>query len=272
MINDFSKYKRLFVFGCSYTNYKWPTWAHVLASEIDNVELYNFARTGSGNLFISLRVAEANVRYKFNENDLVVIMWTSFTREDRYVNGEWIGQGNIYNQSLYPESWVKEFADPDFYLIRDFSLLELTKKYLKHLPCTSLMLSAWPLDLMENNNFVTSFGEDVLKTCYNLYKNTISDIPLDLRTFQEKLYNLDKTNPAFHFYGHTYEMNGELFADGHPNTFVYREYLEYLGFPLTEKSKIYADEMTTKLKGCKTSDDLNKNFGDEYSKLHKGLF
>lgn len=272
MIKDLSKFKRLFVFGCSYTNYKWPTWAHVLESEMDNAELYNFARTGSGNLFISLRVAEANKRFKFNEDDLVVIMWTSFTREDRWVDDNWIGHGNIYNQNLYPESWVKEFADPNFYLIRDFSLIELTSRYVKSLPCSSLILSAWPIDLVENNKFVSGFSEKILQQCRGLYKDTIKEIPLDLRSFQEKLYNLDKNNPNFSLYGHTYIANGNTFSDGHPNTNVYRDYLEYIGLPLTDKSKLFAEKATRELKSCKTEEDIFIVFGNRYSKLNTDLF
>lgn len=275
MIKDLSKYKRLFTFGCSYTHYKWPTWANVLASEIDNVEFHNFARTGSGNFFISLRVAEANKRFKFNEHDLVIVMYTSFTREDRWVNGYWIGQGNIYNQGLYPESWVKTFSDPNFYLIRDFSLIELTNTYLKSLPCTSLTLSAWPIDLLESNKLsVESFSEDIIKTCTDIYKTTIKDIPKDLRSFQLSNYNINKDAPDFSVYGHTYELNGDLFKDGHPNPNVYRDYLNYLGFPLTNKSKEYSEESTNKLKKCKTENEIHDIFFDELDdvKIRQGLF
>lgn len=271
MIKDLSNYKRIFTFGCSYTHYRWPTWAHVLASEIDNAKLYNFGRTGSGNLFISLRIAEANKRFKFNENDLVAVMYTSFTREDRWVNGYWIGHGNIYNQHLYPESWVKKFADPDFYLMRDFALMDLTNRYLKSLPCTSLIMSSWPVNLLENNNFVTGFSEQTLNTCMDIYKDTIDSIPLDLRSFQQNRYNLNQDNPEFELYGHTYELNGEVFNDGHPRTNVYRDYLEYLGLPLTDKSKHFAEEMTRILKSCKTEKELSTVFKD-YIEISSGLF
>lgn len=272
MIKDFSKFKRLFVFGCSYTLHKWPTWAHVLASEIDNVELYNFGRSGSGNLFISLRVAEANKRFKFNENDLVVVMWTSFTREDRWIDGYWEGNGNIFNQSFYPESWVKEFVDPDFCLMRDLALMELTSKYLKNLPCTSLFMSGWPIDLIENNSVRNSYNQSILETCSELYKDIINEIPLDIRSFETIFYNIDNSNPNFQEYGHTYiNLEGKLFEDGHPNTTTYREYLKYIGFPLTDKSKQFAETMTQKLKQCKTESELMTVF-KQYIEKTQDLF
>jgi hypothetical protein len=261
MIKDFSKFKRLFVFGCSYTQYKWPTWAHILRTEIDNCEFYNFAKTGAGNHFISIRVAEANSRYKFNENDLVCIMWTSFTREDRWIDGKWLSPGSIYNQSTYPASWVKEFADPDFYLIRDYASIELTKGYLNNLPCTSFMMSGWPIDLVENNSFTDAFSKNILEKTQEVYHDTLADIPLDLRSWQVQQYNINSNNPNFYMHGHTYiDANRNMFKDGHPNTQVYREYLQFVGFPLTDKSKSYADRSMRLLKKCKSENDFEPYF------------
>lgn len=264
MVKDFSRFKRLFVFGCSYTDYKWPTWAHVLRSEIDNCEFYNFGKTGAGNHFISLRVAEANSRYKFNENDLVCVMWTSFTREDRWIAGKWLAPGNIYNQPFYPTSWVKEFADPNFYLIRDYALIELTRGYLKNLPCTSVMMTSWPIDLLENNSFRNSFSKDVLEKTQEIYHESFSSIPLDLRTWELKQYKIDPSKPEFHGYGHSYiDANGNMFNDGHPNTQVYREYLQFVGFELTDKSKEYTEMSMKLLKKCKSDNDFETYFGSD---------
>ena len=269
MIKDFSKFKRLFVFGCSYTDYKWPTWAYVLKSEIDNCEFYNFGLTGAGNHFISIRVAEANSRYKFNENDLVCIMWTSFTREDRWIEGKWLNPGNIYNQSDYSFSWVKRFADPNFYLIRDYALIELTKGYLKNLPCTSIMMTSWPITLLENNTIRDSFSPKIVDKTKEVYEDTFSGFPLDLRSWQEEQYNMNKHDPLFHLYGHVYTHNGKIIKDGHPNTHVYREYLKFVGLPLTDKSKFYTDTSIEKLKKCEDDEDFLKYFPEEYSNMIK---
>lgn len=261
MIKNFSKFKRLFVFGCSYTSYIWPTWAHLLKQEINNCEFYNFGRTGSGNLFIAARIAEANNRYKFNSQDLVAVMWTSFTREDRWVNGQWIGQGNIFNQNLYPIDWVKKFADPDFYLIRDYALIDLTNTYLKNLPCKSLIMSAWPLTLLENNDIASSYSEDIVKKTSEIYKDLI--LPIDLRTWQARKYKLNEDSPDFDRFGYTYIKNGKKFGDGHPNIQTYLEYLRFTGVPLTDRSKIYAEESMAKLKNCKTEEDIKETFPEE---------
>ena len=49
---DFSKYKRLFVFGCSFTQYRWPTWADIIAKDNPHLEYFNTANSGAGNLYI----------------------------------------------------------------------------------------------------------------------------------------------------------------------------------------------------------------------------
>ena len=42
--------KRLFTFGCSVTEFIWPTWADILGREFDYYE--NWGRVGAGNLYI----------------------------------------------------------------------------------------------------------------------------------------------------------------------------------------------------------------------------
>ena len=67
-----SIFKRFFAFGCSYTSYGWPTWANLLSLNFD--EYHNWALAGLGNRAIAERVAEANARYKFDKDDLVVFL------------------------------------------------------------------------------------------------------------------------------------------------------------------------------------------------------
>ena len=47
---DPKKYKRFFAFGCSFTNYYWPTWADIIGQDSNFYE--NWAQPGAGNHFI----------------------------------------------------------------------------------------------------------------------------------------------------------------------------------------------------------------------------
>jgi hypothetical protein len=107
---DFTKYKRFFTFGCSYTSYIWPTWADLISKDMPQAEFYNLGKTGSGNLCISSRVAEANNRFKFTDTDLVMVMFSSYTREDRWVEYEWMTKGNVYVNNVYTSDWVRKLS------------------------------------------------------------------------------------------------------------------------------------------------------------------
>lgn len=271
MIDSFSNFKRIFVFGCSFTHYVWPTWANVLHSEIPEAEFYNLGRTGSGNLFISSRVAEANKRFKFTDTDLVAIMWSSFTREDRYINGGWRGDGNIFNQTFYPNEWVKKFSDPDWYLIRDYALIELTKTYLNSLPCTSIMLNAFPLHMNEGTNSNTHiFSGLVQDQCLKIYKDIIKIFPIDLYTCVHQILATKNDNHSSNI-GHSYYLNGEKKDDGHPDPKTYYEYLKFLKFPLTNKSLTFSLNTTALLHSCKTWDEIKHTF-KYVDSIESGMF
>ena len=105
---------RLFTFGCSLTYYLWPTWADLIGSSYD--EYYNMAWYGRGNQYIMHTVYEADSLKQFTPEDTVMVMLTSFTRNDAYIDGAWTHRGSIFNPEnarLYTEEWVKNFWSPE---------------------------------------------------------------------------------------------------------------------------------------------------------------
>jgi hypothetical protein len=251
MIDSLSKFKRLFVFGCSYTNYSWPTWADILSKSID-AEYYNFGRVGSGNQFIALRVSEASKRFNFTETDLVITMWTSTAREDRYLNGVWTGEGNIYNQSLYSKDFVKKFADPEYYTIRDNGLINLCIGYLKYLGCAHINLFAWSI----NQSILST---DVTNQCKTLY-DIAETMPLDdFRNSKVKT-------------GYDIMRDGNMVNDGHPGPMMHYDYLKTLGFNLSESSKIYAETAEKSLLKVKDFGELKSVFPECVRSNLEGMF
>ena len=125
MIKDLEKYKRIFTFGCSFTSYIYPTYADVLAAECVQASFFNLARAGSGNSLITYKIVEANKRFKFTEHDLVIVMYTSFFREDRYVHTRWECHGNVFNNHFYNKDFVRKYADPNGYLIQNCAMTML---------------------------------------------------------------------------------------------------------------------------------------------------
>jgi hypothetical protein len=154
---------RLFTFGCSFTNYHWPTWADILGKEFSYYE--NWGKVGAGNQYIFNSVVECNLRNKFTKNDTVIIMWTQTSREDRYINHKW-------------ESWTNWLGldylinpiDQRGFLIRDLASIDAVKSLLDLSRPSYHFLSMSPIVLnYADNNVVT---DDVTK----LYQQTINTI------------------------------------------------------------------------------------------------
>jgi len=128
---DPKKYKRFFAFGCSYTNYIWPTWADIIGQDIEFYE--NWGHPGAGNYFIFNSIIEADTRYNFNSDDLIIVMWSTKEREDRYSNGNWIHATNIGIEEIYGKEWVDRFyIDSRSQLIRDLAYMKSIPLILEH--------------------------------------------------------------------------------------------------------------------------------------------
>jgi len=247
---DLTKYKRLFTFGCSFTNYRYPTWAHILNKSMPNCELHNLGKSGGGNLFNANRITEANKKFKFTETDLVVVMWSTLCREDRFVNSQWLLPGNIFTQGYYSDSFVKEFCDPVGYLIRDLSIVELSKSYLDTLPCDSYMMLSVPFNYQLYKQ--TEKTNDILNT----YSDLIESFPPSIFELEMNKFWTDDVE---------YEMSdGKLQVDYHPTPMNYYNYLTKLGFELSAQAKEYAMESENTYRTMKTFAQLQATFYDEF--------
>ena len=121
---------RLFTFGCSFTNYRWSTWADILGAHYN--EYQNWGQSGAGNHYIFNSVMEADQRYRFGPNDTVVVCWTSAHREDRYTD-RWQTLGNIYYTDIYSKEYKQTITNRGC-LIRDIAFIKATKLLLENRP------------------------------------------------------------------------------------------------------------------------------------------
>jgi len=135
---------KLFVFGCSFTRYHWPTWADILSQQYDVFE--NWAVPGAGNHFIFNSVVECNRRHAFNEDDTVIVMWTTSTREDRYVDNQWLVSGNVNDFRVYDREWVSRFADQKGFLVRDLAFISAVNNMLDKVGCKKYVTCLDTLD------------------------------------------------------------------------------------------------------------------------------
>lgn len=156
---------RFFAFGCSFTNSIRPTWADIVARDYAHYE--NWGQAGAGNSFIFYSLMECHKRNTITRDDVVMIMWSSIGREDRYVNGEWLTPGSIYNQTDYDETFVKKFTDPTGYLMRDAAHLAGAKAVLDSIGCQYYFFSIVPFNVPDDNIFKIFSTDQKIEKLYS---------------------------------------------------------------------------------------------------------
>jgi hypothetical protein len=155
---------RFFAFGCSFTRGLYPTWADIVARQYDHYQ--NWAQPGAGNSFIFYSLMECHKRNTITKDDIVIIMWSSIGREDRYVGGEWVTPGSIYNQTEYDATFVNKFADPTGYLLRDSAHLAAAKQLLDNIGCLYTFFSIVPFNVPDDNVFKIFTVDHGIKKLY----------------------------------------------------------------------------------------------------------
>ena len=121
---------RLFTFGCSFTNYRWPTWADLLGRHY--TEFQNWGQGGAGNHYIFNAVQECDQRHQWTSDDTVIVCWTNIMRDDRYVEYRgWITLGNIIDSQIYTKEFLADHVSERGNLIRDLAFIKATKVLLE---------------------------------------------------------------------------------------------------------------------------------------------
>ena len=129
---DFSKYARIFTFGCSYTSYAWDTWANLIGSQFPEKEFYNLGCPGAGNNYIANVFMQADEHYNFRSSDLVLICWSFPDREDRiFVSDKpnWHTVGSVYNNNIYDDNFLVRHANNMHYYMQTLSFIKLVENF-----------------------------------------------------------------------------------------------------------------------------------------------
>jgi len=135
--------QRLFVFGCSYTKYYWPTWADLLSLNFDYYE--NWGIGGVGNQCIAQRVHECHLANKFTKDDTVIVQWTSYTRHDCFLD-HWQSRGSVFsengdNKHIFTSQWLSAFFTEKGFLLNTLSNISFVQELLANTGCKWYMTS-----------------------------------------------------------------------------------------------------------------------------------
>lgn len=189
---DIKKYKRFFAFGCSFTYYRWPTWADIIGAEVPMYE--NWGKGAAGNHFIFNSLVEANNKYRFNKDDLVIVCWTSVLREDRYVDGQWLHASNAQREEVYGKDWMKQFGfEIRGNMIRDYALIDAGQRLLENLDCDWTNFNSIPIVQFDQEKAVKHFGNE--RDAIDFYFNYQS-----LLTHEDFILNYDVITKYKHIF------------------------------------------------------------------------
>lgn len=158
--------KKLFTFGCSFTNYNWPSWADLLGVEYGGF-YYNWGYAGLGNRAIAERLAECHARMNITKDDTVIIQWSSAIRHD-YLRTDknnwgtsWRTQGSIFsreNAKIFDDKWLEDFWDEKAYLIHTLNHITSSITMLEGIGCKWMMTSMNDLTKIGHDASDRTFG------------------------------------------------------------------------------------------------------------------
>jgi hypothetical protein len=250
------KIKRLFTFGCSFTGYKWATWANILAYDLD-CEFYNFWISGAGNTYISNTLAQADAFFNFNENDLIIVSWTNISREDRWIENQgWLTPGNIYTQSEYSQNFVDNYANSFHFALRDFTNIHFVANLLDNKSANYKFIAMCDIvnQFDQWSDKETIDFEHPLAKVGRLYKKSLDKIGnnfYDTLWNGEIRYKFDKDWKTIH----------HNFSDGHPTPIEHYEFIK--------KALNYSFEKSTKNRVKKLQADWRDFIRSSYKNTNR---
>jgi hypothetical protein len=238
---------RLFAFGCSYTRYRYPTWADYLGVEFE--EYYNYGRSGSSNTYIMNKFVEAMLHFNFSKTDMVVIMLTGFGRFS-YIDKEsshWMTLGDLYyyidnTKNPVLSNFVNHMFSDDFAVYQSWVAAKTIKKI--------LTLQEIPHKIFMSIDNSMYFTDTVNLSAKTIQKTNEVYEMLDYKTTFDEWKQLKPENNQYPIW-----LNNEW--DGHPSL-----HSHYVFFK--EQFKNYPDKKAIELKNY-----WEKNF-DARTPTHQG--
>jgi len=243
---------RLFIIGCSYSQYVNPTYADFLGADYN--QTFNYALSGAGNRFIFHTAAYVFEKYKPKPNDTVIVQWSSVGRWDHVFNNKtfWTTPGSL----SYQDSFSEEIVDKYFNLVAEaYNLIN----YVNAIKAISLtygcnfttfnMFDPW-IELFYGEPYSTRIFEKYSDYIGKYYpfkqlEQTFKNVGA-LESVEEYIWRFPLEKPLYF-----YNMEGRQ-DESHPSTNQHLEYAKYLSKELglggdnlhTPKLKHYASQIT----------------------------
>lgn len=229
-----TKPKRLLAFGCSFTEYRWPTWCDILAYDLD-VPLFNFGLAGAGNEYIANLIFQFHNLYGFKENDLVMVQWSGLLREDRFYPryNNWILPGQIHSATrFFTDDFKSKYVSYSNCMIKQFALMQAVLELLNY---NTIFLNVYnynvPCERHEKHT------KRKIRTIYETLLNNIEP------SFVDILWRGD-IQRKIHANQHKF---GVMFKEAHPSPLEHFSYINHVlshNFKNETVDKIYEIDRT----------------------------
>lgn len=136
--------KNFFAFGCSFTNYIYPTWVDFVDLHDSVDRTYNFGASGAGNKYILTQLFYLLENYTPSEQDTLAFMFTSSPRYDWINKGDgWVLSGNMFNCHLYKELQLDEIWSTNTGVLDAYLSIKTVIELTKSLNCKTIFMSAF---------------------------------------------------------------------------------------------------------------------------------
>lgn len=228
--------KRFFAFGCSFTDYQWPTWADIIIREFysNGLEAYNYGLSGTGNRAVLTNMMVADSIHHFTDEDILMVVWSSWTREDKFVRwnrllpgptGEaaggtlhrWNQGGNILNNPIVDNQYIAKYWSLENDILSNISNIVSAKKLYN-------LAFEGTLSIQENGT-----------------NEKNRDLTNSTRVNDRVLSAYDKITMPHEF--NNYGKDGKPIYFGHPNTLEHLKYIQEVIIP-NSKSQITISQET----------------------------
>jgi hypothetical protein len=244
---------RLFTFGCSYTNYAWPTWADFIGTQYEHYE--NWGQPGAGNYFITSRLLECHQVNKITKEDVVLVMLSSFTRYD-FINKEsvFVTSGNIYSQKYIKKNFFERYWSEEFGFHVTWFCLNSIINLLENIGCKYKIMTGFTLKKRELDYYMFDDRDRPrVKNGLEFIDDVLPDV--NMKDFAESLKDAGEKYYEF-----------KIGVDNHPTINMHyewvRNFLPEFYKPEMENYKIEWEKNITKNK-----DDIEKHFSSILNKL-----
>lgn len=231
-------------FGCSYTEYGYPTYASFLGQHFDIRE--NLGMCGAGNRYIfhkliaTLKILD-KADVKFTENDLITIQWSGLPREDKILTGatRYPTCGYIGSQNTYSEKYVRKYFSIEQNFLELINYIHACKIILENLGCQYKMFYMMDFDqedflgeAFQGHIFNEQFDNLATSGYLSELKRILPENIESLETYRMK-HTMDKEVQYCYSFD---DGNGniETCDDTHPHPYTHHEYAKYLSTFLKE--------------------------------------